>query len=118
MFTIKFYSDDGYRQIIKEAESFTILRANDGTGEAEITLHRKNPAEDVRYDIKHNLPGAPAGDPWPARFGKAIIENASGRTTEIVALNPNGPAIVKAQMQRDLAPWGDPPAPLVHKEYA
>jgi hypothetical protein len=92
MFTIKFYSDEGYRQVIKEADSFTILRCNDGTGEAEITLHRKNPAEDMRIDIKHRLDGAPVGELWPERFAKAIIENGSGRTTEIIALNPLGPA--------------------------
>ena len=39
--TIKFYSGDGCRQIIREAESFTILRCPQGPeadGSAEITL--------------------------------------------------------------------------------
>lgn len=81
-FTIKFYSDDGFRQIIRTAESFTILR---GGNEAEITLHQKNPADDSRIDIK-----APAdlADPnvYPPRYAKAIIENEHGRTTEIIVL--------------------------------
>lgn len=88
MFTIKFYSCDGYRQIIKEAESFTILR---GDGEAEITLHQKLPHEDRRYDIKDDKE-LPATDYRPPRFGKAIIENASGRTTEIIVLGPSNGA--------------------------
>jgi hypothetical protein len=99
MFTIKFYTSDGYRQVIKEAESFTILRDNDGTGEAEITLHQKIPHEDHRYDIKPPL--MEASETYvPPRFGKAIIENSSGRTTEIIALNPFGPAHVKKADRR------------------
>jgi len=41
MFTIKFYSNDGCRQIIREADSFTILRCPrgpDDDGSAEITM--------------------------------------------------------------------------------
>lgn len=87
MFTIKFYSADGYRQIIKEAESFTILRGEDGSS-AEITLHQKNQSEDSRIDIKYDLPPdiAPI---MPATFAKAIIENAAGRTTEVIVLRPS-----------------------------
>ena len=85
MFTIKFYSSDGYRQRIYEAESFSILRpVNDLSGvQAEITMH-----------------GVAGDDPWlridigpdevphdgPQRYGKAIIENRNGKTTEIVAM--------------------------------
>lgn len=83
MFTIKFYSADGYRQIIRSAESFTILRSKDGS--AEITLHDKNPGFDTRVDIAG---GDPAPDAWPRVFAKAIIENAAGRTTEIITLVP------------------------------
>jgi hypothetical protein len=84
MFTIKFYSTGpnspgGYRQVIKEADSFTILRADDGT--AEITLHQKS-GDDTRIDIND----APTQDGWPARFESAIIENAAGKTTEMVSL--------------------------------
>lgn len=85
MFTAKFYSHDGCRQIIKEAESFTILRSPiGGDGGAEITLHQKN-GDSCRIDIVEDLP-RPEG--WPPVFGKAIIENAAGRTTEIIALRP------------------------------
>lgn len=86
MFTIKFYSQGGFRQVIKEAESFTILRAEDGT--AEITLHQKNQADDSRIDINDD---GPKPDGWPPRYSKAIIENAAGRTTEIIALRPLPP---------------------------
>jgi hypothetical protein len=105
MFTIKFYSGDGFRQVIKEAESFTVLRENDGTGEAEITLHQRNPGEDSRYDIKPQLDEA-SSVAVPQRFAKAIIENLAGRTTEIIALNPMGPAHVKMPL---------PNAPGVHR---
>jgi hypothetical protein len=86
MFTIKFYSADGFRQIIQEADSFTILR---GEGEAEITLHKRAPQEDCRFDIKEE-PSCerPFGYSGPQRFGKAIIENAAGKTTEIIYLRP------------------------------
>ncbi|HXI43853.1 MAG TPA: hypothetical protein VNH83_27980 [Bryobacteraceae bacterium] len=84
MFTIKFYSSDGFRQVIKEAESFTILRSEDGT--AEITLHQKNQADDCRIDINDDDKQYTEG--WPMRYGRAIIENAAGRTTEIIYLRP------------------------------
>lgn len=101
MFTIKFYSADGYRQIIKEAESFTILRpAHEQLGSAEITLHQKNPADDRRYDVKDDgSTGGGVPDGAPPRFEKAIIENSAGRTTEIITLRHIGsdqPADLKA----------------------
>lgn len=84
MFTIKFYSGDGYRQVIKEADSFTVLRCDEG---AEITLHHKNPADDCRIDIADEWPNGPKRcEGWPPVFGKAIIENAAGRTTEIITI--------------------------------
>lgn len=87
MFTIKFYSGDGCRQIILEAESFTILRCPPGhdDGVAEITLHQKGAIEDRRIDVgddSHNGPKRPDG--WPPLFAKAIIENSAGKTTEII----------------------------------
>lgn len=87
MFTIKFYSTGpnspgGYRQKILEAESFTILRSDDGT--AEITLHQKDQAFDHRIDIADS--GTPRPEGWPASFESAIIENAAGKTTEIIGL--------------------------------
>jgi hypothetical protein len=90
MFTIKFYSTgpgspDGYRQVIKEAESFTILRGDDGT--AEITLHQRDPAFDQRIDIGDcSKPSLPEG--FPARFESAIIENSAGKTTEMINFRP------------------------------
>lgn len=86
MFTIKLYSADPnnaepYRQRILTADSFTILRGSDGS--AEITLH--NGATGVRYDIGPDTPREPG---WPDVYQKAIIENAAGRTTEIITLRP------------------------------
>jgi hypothetical protein len=80
MFTIKLYDADNFRQRILEAESFTVLRMTDGT--VEITLHgmrRDGDLCDNRFDLR---PGLQAGgaDDW----SKAIIENASGKTTEII----------------------------------
>jgi hypothetical protein len=88
MFTIKLYSDNGYRQKILSAESFTILRGGSSPGgdEAEITLHQKNRNDDRRYDIKSAAP-TPENYEGPPIFQRAIIENASGKTTEIITLN-------------------------------
>jgi len=92
MFTIKFYSGDGCRQIIREAQSFTILRDNFGDGGAEITLHQKNPADDSRVDIKDESDRTTS---WaPPCFSKAIIENSAGRTTEIIVLRPASPNVI------------------------
>jgi hypothetical protein len=79
MFTIKVY--EGSKQRIYAAESFTILRGDNG--EAEITVHTKDNREDFRLDVRHAEPDDPA-----RVFDKAIIENAAGRTTEIIALGP------------------------------
>jgi hypothetical protein len=79
MFTIKLYTDHGRMKIIA-AESFTILRGKDGT--AEITLHQKNMTDDVRYDIRPYGPELISG---PEIFQKAVIENALGKTSEIIA---------------------------------
>lgn len=85
MFTIKFYRDDGYRQRILEAESFTILR--DQMGNAEITLHRQpgpnGEYRDERFDINHSDPQCSG---MPERFDRAVIENALGKTSEIVTV--------------------------------
>jgi hypothetical protein len=81
MFTIKFYSDG--RQKILSAESFTILR---GGGGAEITLHQKNQHEDRRIDIA-SAEIEPATD-MPPVYQRAIIENAAGKTTEIIEAGP------------------------------
>lgn len=80
MFTIKVY--EGLKQRIYAAESFTILRGDNG--EAEITVHTKDSRDDFRLDVRH------AGLDEPARvFDKAIIENAAGKTTEVITLGPH-----------------------------
>lgn len=81
MFTIKLYGQNNYRQRILEAESFTILRSDDGG--AEITLHQKNSSDDSRVDISFSGSACIASD--VPSFEKAIIENSVGKTTEIVA---------------------------------
>lgn len=82
MFTVKLYSGDGCRQIIREAESFTILRSPTNSDEAEITLHQKDGVGSCRIDIGDER--SPRQEGWPPIFAKAIIENSAGRTTEIV----------------------------------
>jgi hypothetical protein len=94
MFTIKFYNTGpgGYRQVIKQAESFTVLRADDGT--AEITLHQKDQSDDRRIDIADcSASSAPRPEGWPPCFESAIIENAAGKTTEMINFRPNGMAV-------------------------
>lgn len=87
MFTIKLYTGNGFRQKILEAESFTILRGKASTfgDETEITLHQKNANDDSRVDIRSEKSLAP-GYQGPPVFQKAIIENAAGRTTEIITI--------------------------------
>ncbi len=89
MFTVKFYSGNGYRQKILSAESFTILRGGSSPGgdEAEITLHQKNPNDDMRYDIKSDVE-MPVDYAGPPIYQRAIIENSAGKTTEIIQLRP------------------------------
>lgn len=85
MFTIKLYtynSPDGEKITIREAESFTVLR-DTYTGEAEITLHQRD-GSGQRVDIGHASTPRPEG--FPPVFQKAIIENSSGKTTEIIGL--------------------------------
>ena len=76
MFTIKAYAD-GFITRILEADSFTILDGPNGT--REITLHRDS-GEDVRIDVCQK-PSGPDRFPY---YQKAIIENAAGKTTEII----------------------------------
>lgn len=89
MFTIKLYRDSGFRQLILEAESFTVLRTqNSGV---EITLHRpqgpNGEYRDVRYDLGDC--GVEREFGFPEIFERAIIENANGKTTEIISLPPS-----------------------------
>lgn len=97
MFTIKFYSDGGFRQRILAAESFTILRRS-ADGGAEITMHQKN-GEGLRLDIMPK--DSPMSEGHPPFYQKAIIENAAGRTTEIVTLQsmPRHPGADPADTQ-------------------
>jgi len=82
MFTLKFYRFDGSRTRILSADFITILR--DGNLNAEITLHR-NVGEDIRVDIG---PEEERPDGWPAVYQRVIIENAAGKTTEIINAGP------------------------------
>lgn len=87
MFTIKLYTGggpDGYKQRILSADSFTILRGDDGS--AEITLHNGNDGK--RYDIGFVDPEKPRPDGWPDIWERAIIENVAGRTTEMIGMKP------------------------------
>jgi hypothetical protein len=94
MFTVKFYSDDGCRQVIKSAESFTILRAPRDEGGTEITLHQKSQADDCRIDI--GPVGTERLEGWPPIYQTAIIENALGKTTEIIRAGPPLKALAAA----------------------
>lgn len=105
MFTIKLKT--GYRTIIKEAESFSILRdgpvppdatfmvkETDPTAgiEAEITLHQRS-GESCRYDIG-DVRERDRPEFWPPVFQVAYIENAAGKTVEIIG--SRGPQALKA----------------------
>lgn len=90
MFTIKLYSDNAARRRIYEADDFTILRfAPDvqvaGPQWVEVTAHRKS-GDDFRFDIGAS-PYEPAGGVWE----RLIIENAAGRTTEIIGYHAGPP---------------------------
>ena len=104
MFTIKFYSSDGFRQRILAAESFTILRSSPlkfgDDGSAEITLHGCKDG-DCRYDIKDDGNGQ-CGYSGPPRFQKAIIENSAGRTTEIISLRPSTGVATTSESDKNL----------------
>lgn len=87
MFTIKLYADLGARMRIHAADDFTILSVLEkdtpmGGEWVEITAHRKI-GVDIRFDIGPS-PYTPEGGVWD----KAIIENAMGRTTEIIDMQP------------------------------
>jgi hypothetical protein len=84
MFTIKCFTDGG-RCVIREAESFTILRDNK-SGEAEITIH--HPAGDSRVDVKDVHSDRPLDVHLPPIFQWAYIENAAGKTVERIHLRP------------------------------
>lgn len=81
MFTIKFYTEDSLRCVIKSAESFTVLK-HFTPGRIEITMHQKN-GDGERVDLFDPRTGS-SDDP-PIRYSRAIIENAQGRTTEVLS---------------------------------
>lgn len=78
MFTLKFYSHDNSRTRIYEAESLTVLRFD---GNHEITLHQRV-GDDFRVDLSKDIDNREAG--WPPVYDNVIIENANGKTTEII----------------------------------
>lgn len=98
MFTVKLYSQGGFRTRILECESLTVL---DGPaiGSKEITLHQKD-GSGARFDIgEDSACSGAAAEVTPPVFSKAIIENSSGKTTEIIqyALLRHSPNPIGAQ---------------------
>lgn len=87
MFTLKLYGEA--RQRIVDAESFTIYSYSDYS--KQITTHQKDAERDgVFYVGKPD--DCPIGGSDMIWYHKAIIENAAGKTTEIIA--PNLPECV------------------------
>ena len=81
MFTIKLYGSTGHCRIL-EAESFSILRGD--FGEAEITVHQKDPEDTRRYDLRGDGDGSILEEGFNPVFQRAIIENSNGKTTEVL----------------------------------
>jgi len=83
MFTIKLYV--GSKSRIYEAESFTVLRCNQGSTDgpcydwAEVTAHNIPGCDSLRFDI-----GPSPYEPSGGNYDRAIIENSAGRTTEMI----------------------------------
>lgn len=118
-FTIKFYSGDGCRQIIREADSFTVLRCPRGENDdsAEITLHYTDGKRDCRIDIGDDSKACqPEG--FPPRFAKAIIENSAGSTTEIVGQRGPAPKPRPMSAMERLQNSGLPPSRPNSETYA
>lgn len=87
MFTLKLYGAEEFRQVIRQADSFTILRPKDG--HVEISAHTADGS--YLYDLyaPNLMPDYESAVPI---FARAIIENEKGRTTEMVwPTDPNGP---------------------------
>lgn len=94
MFTLKLYANNGWRQRIVEVESFTIIRngsAYPGTvkksehdARVEITAHYKGDYSE-RFDIGIDaVEDGILADGLRMNYSEAIIENAAGKTTEII----------------------------------
>lgn len=87
MFTIKLYTDAPSNHgtaFIASADKVTIYRYST-TGSAQISAHRKN-GDDECFWVGAPDHGLPNGT---RIFDHAIIENANGRTTEIVHQIPS-----------------------------
>lgn len=87
MFTIKLYR--GSKMRIYEAGSFTVN--SDGPaasgGRHEITLHDVPGQPDFRVDL--TFENEPTTDAPVRYFDSAIIENASGKTTQMFSAAPS-----------------------------
>lgn len=94
MLTLKVYADNGFRTRIIECESVSVIRP--GNCSVEITCHGircNGDWTDRRFDIV-GVDYAPREGDDPFRWEKAIIENANGKTTEIIYANGLPPAMV------------------------
>ena len=93
MFTLKFYKyakeSIGERIVIRQAENITILRDTDG---AEITMHTSS--GDQRLDVGFHNTVRP--ECFPDCFDRLIVENAAGKTSEIVSFLPSPAAMLAA----------------------
>jgi len=81
MFTLKLYQADKLR--IVECVSVTVYRWENGS--AQVTIHEKIPGFDTVACVGD--PPVMAGDGSPI-YDRAILENAAGKTTEIINAFP------------------------------
>lgn len=81
MFTVKLYANG--KQRILSCESVTSYAWDHGTA-FQLTLHQRDAAQDAAYNV-----GDPAGCPQSCSgeiwWERAIIENATGKTTQIIS---------------------------------
>lgn len=91
MFTIKLIRnqtpDAGQRLRICEAQSFTII--NESPALKGITLHRASQADDEVYYVGTMTPATAYADEYRV-YDRAIIENAAGKTSEVIWARPVG----------------------------
>jgi hypothetical protein len=85
MITVKLYRDGKTR--IYEAGSVTILRSVGVFSDSEITLHGIPGHDDLRVDVtqREENPESPV-----THWDCAVIENANGKTSEIIRTHPYG----------------------------
>lgn len=95
MITVKLYAEGDFRQRVIECESVTVLRPANCA--IELTLHGmrvEGEISDRRFDlIGHPSALTPDNDAIP--WERAIIENANGKTSEIIFANGHPSALVR-----------------------